>query len=112
MNITAADRKSLIRMASALPKGSEERKGILGLLLRHKTSSKEVQKSLDFFSGLGPHGGLWGWPFSKSKVEKAVRAGAALDVIAKVIEEGDDDLPRNADRKTRDLWDWMNEEMM
>ena len=37
MNITASDRKALIRLASSLPKGSEERKTILAGL--KKTSS-------------------------------------------------------------------------
>lgn len=48
MNFTASDRKALIRLASTLPKGSEERKTILaGLKARvgtDKTALKKGQK--------------------------------------------------------------------
>jgi hypothetical protein len=43
-NLTAADRKSLIRLASTLPAGSDERKAILNGLA--KTSRKDARKAV------------------------------------------------------------------
>ena len=97
----ASDRTTLIRMASELPKGSDERKAILAGL---KTAG-----GIEEFAGLGDGYGSWTWPFSREKVEKAVKAGADIDMIIQGLEG---DLPRGANKKTQDLWDWMNEEMM
>lgn len=51
MNITATDRKALIRLASSLPKGSEERKTVLAGL---KQSSPSYMFDVRYYrEGLG-----------------------------------------------------------
>ena len=51
-NITAADRKSLIRLASTLPKGSEERRVLLAELQKQSVYEKSNKaKKLDSKNG-------------------------------------------------------------
>lgn len=76
--MTPSDRKTLVRLASALPESSDERRALQGLLSR-EASVKAVE----------PYQGVSGQPYGSSKFDaiKGVRTERDLRVLSKLLDD-------------------------
>lgn len=99
MNLTASDRKALIRLASSLPKGSEERRAILAGLGSKRSSKDPARRAKDALDTL-----------DELESDRLEVTGDVLDVLNE-IKRGGTPSENPADRADsyfrKDLEDWL-----